>query len=369
MKNKLKLLFIPLAILLIWLNTSVNPSAIPSRESIPLPIYTQYSEVFDAYEQSQKHDDFLFCTSTQQEDQSGKIVYIPDLKDEIYRDKVVERLKQGLEVCFIGTSTIQELESLLNLTLSHCLKVQENHDNLFGYPSLANENIFSIRSVNYKENTILHDFPKDLSFDLLLYRLSGENILVASILSKQKDYKNLLLCLAEETLSHPETYHTSISGNVQYRLYNNVLDNTYFAYDLTLYHDFIRSSNSHGYTYLYNAFFSQNGQSIMTESQFLNPYNDRFYILPIGYYQQGYVNHYPVLINPTLPQKKEFFIPESKVYIEKLEFDGYKMFFEKKSGYYDQETILHPFYSIQLDQSIQEDPLEILDVEFKPVFH
>lgn len=370
MKKGLTLLC--LFVVLVWGFNHIgkNSTVISVPSSKRLLLETNHLEVFDNLPQSKYLNQYVFATSPLRPYQCQGFVYIPDLMNETYRESVVERLNKGLDVCFIGSTTIQKLEDLLGMDLGYNLKVNEWQEGSQGM------NLFYQSTLTFEESNSWHSFPKDLSFDLLVYNTSGENLLVASILSEEKDYKNLFLCIAEETLDHPEAYHTSISGNVQYRFYHDVKDNTYFAYDISIYHEINIDEQKQGYSYVYHGYFSQRGKTLLNEIDGETLQQGLRIIPPFTFAHElfnGYVESYSVWLDTSENSERRYPISKSKVFTERGEGNPWQLIttFTKKDGYYDQNDILHPSFYLVVEGLDEKDPLDLLEkchVKIRPIF-
>ena len=368
-KRFLKIFGIVIVVCFILSHLNTHVTMMPAHPSKRLLLETNHAKVFDDLKQSEHLNTYFFDTSPLRPYQCHGFVYIPDLANDTYKKSVVGRLNNGLDVCFIGTSTIEELESLLDMPLYHCLKINECQEDTQGM------NLFYDTTLTFQESTQMHAFPKDLNFDLFIYNISGEDILVASLLSQEKDYKNLFLCIAEETLDHPERYQTSVSGNVQYRFYHDVQDNTYFAYDLSLYHESDPYHQKQAYNYVYHGYFSQNGKTLLSRNDDVCSQKNIHVIPPLTFASGDLENDgesYEVMLGMDKYEKR-FKIEASKVLTTHREDDHeWLTVFEKKEGSYGQNDILRPSVHLVVDDLDIKDPLELLDllhVELEPVFN
>lgn len=350
-------LFIPIIIVIIGSYFLLKPSSpTPNDHQMPqqISLSTSYEEDFIAFKKSDLFQHIEFQT-IKAPTLVNDIVYIPDLQDHTIKEQVLSYLDEGRRLCFLGHTTIGELEEILGQDLSHTFYWYQPQD---GEHALG----FGEMTANFtqvSDSCLLED---DLSFDLLLYQNSGEQLLFASMKQDDKDYLNLLLCVFNEFNQRSSDFPQTYTHNVQIRYYTDVQKNVYLAYEPSLYQ--VVSSEQCAYHYIPYFYFNQKGKELTLNMNITHPD-----IQLLGFLNgdgQQCISQYTI---PMFDRPYTIHIPHSYMTGQRNDTrTGCSTQFNIDKGHYDQKTAIQGYYYLVTyhDLTLQELLSSLqLDIDFK----
>lgn len=324
-------------LLLVGCTQQEVPIGDPTYDVPNLIVPTKWQEDFEI------HQDGIIPISIENNlilDQQVPIVYVKDLQDDSdlehqqFKQSVLEMLEQGRYVWFVGHTSIQELKMLLGISFYETITYLEKKDE---YPWI---DAFGHLHDVYENVTYTHELEDDLSFDLLIYRQSGEGLM---IVSHDGQYADLLCSVYEDFLYHPETIGDLYPMNTQYRLYR---EGKYYTYSYQIYHD----TSMKKYTISMMGYFSDDGK-IMTMQLVSKQTSDDHIRFDIHYVRNGDVHQQLIMKYPDQSMRLMAF-PTSKISI--VEEDIYKMTYEAIRESYQKDHRLEGIVEIQdTDEDIQ----------------